>query len=266
MLSLLAQEHALLGASFNGGLVEAYLNETPLAEALEGSCLFDLSGELVKFVSGQDASRFCEALCSGKRLVPGSCAFTGVLTGDGALVSVPLLVRGGEHEYMILDASARNEILQGWMAFAKDIEKDGVKAYESLAVDDAAGMLVPLLVCGKRCRELLSDYTAANGLPKAGFVGSVPLDGVPCVIAHLATEIDAFVVFAPPVFAPRLFRSFLSFQYVHPKSHPALLELMERLPWSSALAESDRVVLERATLADWGLVRPDADYIGARGV
>ena len=263
----LMQEHGYLGASIEDGRVESYLWETPLDEALRGACVFDLTGNLYRFISGDAAQSLSEALCASKRLAAGSCSFSAVLTGDGAVVSVPLVVRGGEHEYMLLDSSPRREVLDAWLGFVRSVEKDGASPYASVSVEDAADLLVPLLLCGERAQELISDYTGNQQLPAEGSVAGIAFDGVPCVLAHIAgVQTDAFIVFAPPSFSARLFRSFLSFGYVHPQGMASLARLMDTLPWAASLSDDDRVEIPRETLASWGIIRPDADFIGARGL
>ena len=117
MISRLMQEHAYLGAAFDDGRVVSYLNEATPAQALEGAALVDLSGNLCRFISGDGAQSYVEALCAAERLDAGSCSFSAVLSGDGALVSAPILVRGGEHEYMLVDMGPRREVLAGWADF-----------------------------------------------------------------------------------------------------------------------------------------------------
>lgn len=263
----LMQEHGFLGASIEDGRVMSYFAETPLDEALAGACLYDLTGNLYRFFSGDAVQSFAEAMCASRKLDAGSCAFTAVLTGDGALLSVPLLVRGGEHEYIVIDAGSRREALGAWMGFISTVEQGGRAPYASVSIEDASSLLVPLLLCGKRATELVRDYTADQVLPKPGMVASIAFDGVPCVLARLGRlPEDAFIVFAPPAFATKLFRSFLSFQYVHPQGMGSLAKLMGQLPWAAALSNEDRIEIPRDTLLRWGIIRPDADFIGARGL
>lgn len=267
MAGPLAQEHGYLGASIEDGRVISYLDETPLEEACRGVALYDLTGALYRFVSGDGARSFVEALSASKRLAAGSCSFSAVLSGDGALISIPLVIRGGEREYMLIDAAARREILGGWMDFVAAIEEGGMPAFAGTAVEDADALLVPLLLCGARAGELISDYIEDQLPPEPGSVATVAFDGVPCVLAHLdRTACGSFVVFVPPSFSPRLFRSFLSFDYVHPQGHASLSRAISELPWGELLAREDRVEVDAPALASWDLLRPDADYIGARGL
>ena len=137
-------------------------------------------------------------------------AFSAVLSGDGSLISVPILVRGGEHEYVLVDATPRHEVLDGWLSFVSAIEREGAPAFGDVSIEDAADLLVPLMIAGSRCRALILDYTGEVALPDAGSVATVPFDGVPCVLAHLPVPFtDAWIVFCPTSFAVSLFRSFL---------------------------------------------------------
>ena len=152
----LLQEHGYLGASIEDGRVVSYLNETPLTEALEGVALFDLTGACYRFISGAGAQSLVEAFAASRRLAPGSCSFSAVLSGDGSVVSVPIIVRGGEHEYVLVDPTTRRDVLGGWLSFVSAIERDGAPAFGDVSIEDASSLLVPLMVAGSRCRELIS--------------------------------------------------------------------------------------------------------------
>lgn len=267
MAGPLAQEHAYLGASIEDGRVISYPDETPLEEALRGVALYDLTGALYRFVSGSGSSSFVEALSASKRLAAGSCTFSAVLAGDGALISIPLIIRGGEREYMLIDAAPRREILESWMRFVAAMGEGDAPMFAGAAMEDADALLVPLLLLGARSGELVSDYSADQPLPGPGSVATVSFDGVPCVLAHLdLAACDSLIVFVPPAFSPRLFRSFLSFDYVHPQGHASLSRAISKLPWGGTLARNDRVAVDARILSSWGLLRPEADYIGARGL
>ena len=260
-------EHGYLGASIDDGRVVSYLNEAPLAEALEGVALFDLTGACYRFISGAGAQSLIEALSASRRLAPGSCSFSAVLSGDGSLISVPILVRGGEHEYVLVDATPRHEVLDGWLSFVSAIEREGAPAFGDVSIEDAADLLVPLMIAGSRCRALILDYTGEVALPDAGSVATVPFDGVPCVLAHLPVPFtDAWIVFCPTSFAVSLFRSFLSFTYVNPEGPATLAALLELLPWGRSLATDDRIEAGPEELSAWGLVRGDGGFIGERGL
>ena len=123
----LLQEHGYLGASIEDGRVVSYLNETPVTEALEGVALFDLTGACYRFISGMGAQSLVEALTASRCLVPGSCSFSAVLSGDGSVVSVPILVRGGEHEYVLVDPTPRREVLGGWLSFVSAIGRPCIR-------------------------------------------------------------------------------------------------------------------------------------------
>lgn len=267
MAGPLAQEHGYLGASIEDGRVISYPDEIPLEEALRGAALYDLTGALYRFVSGDRSGSFVEALSASKRLAVGSCTFSAVLAGDGTLVSIPLIIRGGEQEYVLVDAAGRREVLRSWMDVIAGMEAGGIPVFSGVTVEEADPLLVPLLLCGARARELISDYSADQPLPSPGSVAAIAFDGVPCVLAHLdLLPCDSFLVFVPPTFSARLFRSFLSFGYTSPQGHASLSQAISKLPWADLLVREDRVRVDARTLASWGLLRPEADFIGARGL
>ena len=64
------------------------------------------------------------------------------------------------------------------------------------------------------------------------------------------------------------FRSFLSFEVVEPVGAEALHAWLQAgLPWFSRVAEhTDKLALSGADLEEWGLLRSERDFVGARGL
>ena len=122
----------------------------------------------------------------------GQCAFEPALTGDGAITSVALLARTGTHEYVLLDPTRRGSVVAGWLTFLSQVSSNGNAPYEGTSVEEASGMLVPLLIMGARANELLADYlpSAARALPARGAVESVTLDGhIPALLVGMPVDI-----------------------------------------------------------------------------
>lgn len=274
----LYQEHLVLGASFgraeDTGLVFPirYPGEGPLEEALEGAVVSDLTGATYRLVSGAHPQELCEAAFCGRKLRVGRCAFEPALTGDGAITSVPLLARTGEHEYVVLDPTSRGAVVAGWLTFLSQVRSNGVAPYEGTTVEEASGMLVPLLVMGRRANELLADYLpqAARNLPARGSVTNVSLDGhIPALLVGLPfgeKGVAAYALLVHQAAARTVWRSLLSFNWIEPVGRAAVLSAWSSLPWSKALDSSDVVELGEQDLRAWGLLRPGSDFVGARGI
>ena len=132
-------------------------------------------------------------------------------------------------------------------------------------------MLVPLLLCGAKARDVLADYVKSpSDLPRPGRVTQIKLDSILCVVAAAPLPhagVDAFLVFVSPAQATILWRSFLSFQEVSPAGTVILDQLVRQgLPWGEAASSLGRVEPGQEALSGWGLLRPGSDFIGARAL
>ncbi|MBM6774170.1 aminomethyl transferase family protein, partial [Olsenella profusa] len=258
-------EHVLLGARFaaHEGAealhVSSYEREVPVVEALEGAVLSDLTGSPYLFVSGEAAEAFGDAALAGRPLSVGDVAFEAALAGDGSLVSVPLALRTGDTELVLVDPSRRGPVLDGWVRLLAGAEQDGSGVFAGVTVEDASEMLVPLLLVGGEARPVLADYVSTPAdLPAAGRVASLHLDAIPAVVAQLprmGSLPPAFLVLVPPARARALWRSLLSFTTVSPVGAEALCALGERLPWGGLLSGEGPVRAPREELTGWGLMR-----------
>lgn len=274
----LTEEHELLGAQFvesdvsEAPVVGSYAAEPASSYADEGALLFDLSGHVYDLVGGPCAQALAEACFAGRALVPGQCGFEACLTGEGNLLSVSLLLRAGDAEYVLLDPSARGVSVHAWLGFLANLEQDGTRPFDGSTVEEASAMLVPLLLVGRDAEKVLSDYVSApEALPAAGEVASIHLDRIPVVAACLPQETAAckgYVLLVPPVRARVLWRSLLSFGEVMPAGEGTLRVLAQRcLPWGTLLASTDNAVRpSRDELLGWGVLREDDTYVGARGL
>ena len=148
---VLHAEHVLLGAEFvpspctGAPCVSAYARET--AEPV-GAVLADLTGATYLLASGSDADACIAASLAGRRLAVGEVAYEATLTGTGALVSVPLLARTGDHEFVVVDAGPRGGSLSAWLEFLAHASSEEAPAFPDLGLEDASDMLVPLLLAG----------------------------------------------------------------------------------------------------------------------
>lgn len=272
----LYEEHLLLGATFDrtelGALrTLAYGASEPVAETLkDGTLLADASGMRMLLASGDPVTAFGEAAFAAEPLAVGRAGFSPAFLGDGAVASIPLAARTGDHELLAFDASPRAGVLSAWLTFVAAIEQGGFRPYEGLEVEDVSHDLVPLVLWGNDAPRVLGDYVGGAGaLPRAGRVANLMLDGHIPVVA-CAVELGGaplYVMLVPPDFARVLWRSLLSFRGVRPTGLAELWDAArERVPWLEAMQKPDRVRLDRADLLEWGLIRPSADFIGGRAL
>ncbi len=272
-MGTLYQEHVFLGASFESSLdesrqvVNAYAAEKDAIAAMGKGCvLADLTGSTYQLVSGADAATMAQAAFCGKRLAVGECAFEPALGGDGCLMSIPLVVRCGDTEHVVVDLSTRGAIAQAWLGFLATAEEGGVRPFGNTSIEDATSMLTPLLLMGSLGGHVLADYLHGQALPRPGQVASISLDAISAVVAcaPLATSgICAYFLFVPPAKARVLWRSFLSFEEVTPVGLPgAKRALFSALPFSDLCEKNDKVMVSGDQLQALGLMRADGGFIG----
>ncbi len=273
----LYREHLLLNAVFEepeDGIPPrpaTYPGSMPAAFVNEGAFLVDLTGATYALLHGAPAPQLAGAAFCGRNLGVGECGFEPSLTGDASVNAIPLCLRTGDSEYVILDPTDRGETLLAWLGFLANLEQDGRAPYAGAKVESAQGMLVPLLLAGAKARDVLADYVSSpSDLPRPGRVAQIKLDAILCVVAALPLPhagTDAYVVFVSPAQSTILWRSFLSFQEVSPAGTVILDELVRQgLPWGEAASSLGRVEPGRQTLAGWGLLRDGSDFIGARAL
>lgn len=276
-MGALYQEHVYLGATFapsdEGDVmrVASYPSEKGSFDP-KAAYLSDLTGSTYELISGEASQPLAEAFFCGKKLAVGECAWEASLTAEGALTSVPLVARTGGNEYVLLDPSPRGDVVSAWLGFISSIEQGGYAPYAEAKVEDATGMLTPLLLAGHAARTVLSDYVGhPRDLPAPGCVRNVRLDRIATVMMGLrlpgAPDMPAYVLLVPAAQAATLWRSFLSFSVVEPVGSDALVRQIRSLtPWGDDLFEKDQVKPGAERLGTAGLLRSERDFIGARGL
>ncbi len=275
-MGTLYHEHVLLGAAFapssEGDVMRAESYPTEKGSYEKGCAyLADLTGSTYKLISGASAQSLVEAAFCGKKLKVGECAWQCALTADGAVTSVALLARTGDNEYALLDPTPRGDVVSAWLGFLASIEQDGYAPYADARVEDADGMLTPLLLAGDAARAVLSDYVGhVRDLPSPGQVRSLHLDKISAVVAGIEVpgqSLPAFLVLVPPTRAVTLWRSFLSFTETAPLGSAALVAAEQSLlPWGEETKPMDQVKPGAQKLQAWGLLRDERDFVGARSL
>lgn len=274
-MGVLYGEHALLGADFSSSddgsviRVVSYPSEKGGPVDSGRAYLHDLSGSSYVLVSGPHASDLIEAAFCGPKISVGESAWQCALTAEGGLTSVPLVIRTGANEYVLLDPSDRGDVVVAWLGFLSQIEQNGFAPYAGTKVEEATDMLTPLLMAGNAATAVLSDYVShPRDLPTLGQVKNVYLDKISAVASRIAIPgitFPVFVLLVPPAQASILWRSFLSFNEVSPVGCVAVCRAMaEMLPWGGLLSEKDKVLPSAAQLESWGLLRSTRDFVGSR--
>ena len=270
----LSKEHMLLGGVMaqrhRAQVAMQYHSASDEKNALLTSCgLTHLADMGMMLVSGTDAPSLIQAAVACNMPVVGSYAYGAVLSGDAALLSVPLVVRTGDTEFLLLDGSSRFELLYEWILWLVCVEQDGKALYAHASVSNESSSLVVFQLAGPRATAILSDYIAKDvQLPKRGCVNNLMLDSAMSIVVHSSlADQDCYTVLLPPAVAGTFWRSFLSFSEVEPVGYDALKSVeRKQIPWSSALSHSDRISATRDMLVAWQICRDSDNFIGARAL
>lgn len=270
---VLLAEHELLGACLGTGAgacaaVSRYAGEKSIGEALEGVLLADLTGAAYLLVSGDGVPTFARAALAGRELGVGELDHEAALAGDGSVVSVPLALRTGPTELVLLDASSHAGPLIDWVERLCGMRDQEGRLVLGARSEDASALLVCLLLVGRAATRVLSDYVRApERLPEPGHAAQVHLDAIGCLVANLGSsdsEGDAYLTLVPPQAARRVWRSLLSFAEVAPVGLDAIRELASRRAWGRLLEPGKMTFADADELASWGLLRDGGGYVGAR--
>ena len=265
-------EHELLGAEFER---RRCTGEPPwrLRRGVRrrlARCSPTSPGATYLLASGADARRFAGPRSPGGALRVGEAACEAALTGTGA--SSPSRC-SCERATASTSSSTRVDAagaLAAWLELLAHAALGGGRAaFPDLLLEDASGMLVPLLLAGPaaaRGARRLRPATAPS--PRRGASSSCSLDAITAVVARPAAPFapSAYLVLVPVGAARILWRSLLSFTEVTPVGHRALRPCsLERMPWRAPLA--DGAPAERApSLRAGGSSATDQTFVGARSL
>lgn len=273
LASFLRTEHELLAAQFKffeeleSELPIAYAGVDEVAVLRNDVGLTDLSGMSAALIAGPVAQAFIEMICAGRKPAVGEACFEPVLAGDASLISISLLSRTGDSEYLLCDVSPRASLLDAWLHFIATAQQNDIAPFKEIQLEDASFELVPLLLTGPEASLVLSDCLAGD-VPAAGQVRSLELDKIRCLVTSLPKPFDkAYLVMAPPQYARVLWRSFLSFTNVNPVGRTTLFaEAKQMAVWVSWLHSTDRIEKSAQELQTFDLLRQGSDFVGARAL
>ena len=133
----LYREHLLLNAVFedpedgNPPRPATYPGSMPLSFVREGAFLVDLTGATYALLHGGPATQLTGAAFCGRTLGVGECAFEPSLTGDASVNAIPLCLRTGDSEYVLLDPTDRGETLLAWLGFLANLDAPPMRAPRS---------------------------------------------------------------------------------------------------------------------------------------
>ncbi len=272
----LQPEHELLGAHINPELqiVENYGDLSAELEALkESQAVVDLHGCRMLLVEGSAAEHFMQCAMATQALFVGQNAFSAVFDSDGRLLGCPLVIRTGDHEYLLFDKGIQFENILDWLQALSQAKQAGQLLFNSVSVEEKTGVLYPLALCGPGAKDILNDYLQdTSALQYPGMTTALKLDQIESIASRLALEYPVYFLLVPPTMARILFRSFLSFKELQTAGIQALTEHLAggECSFLKLFCEpqegEEAPVFELEVFIKRGLVRQEPTYLGARAL
>ncbi len=272
----LKPEHQVLGAHLDEEheFVISYSDPNHELEALQNTqAVVDLHGMRMLLVSGAQAEYFIECSCATQALFVGQNAFSAIFDGEGRLLGCPLIMRTGDHEYLIFDKDVQFENIQDWMLALSQAQQNGQQLFQGVNVEEKTGALYPIALAGPGAKVILNDYLSdSEALSYPGMTTAIRLDQIDTISSSLPLEYPAYLLLVPPTMARTLFRSFLSFKELETAGFTSFWKCLTQdecsfLKLFETAESSDGCgVFDLNEFIERGLVRKSPNYIGARAI
>ena len=275
----LKPEHEILGARLDDAL-ECVIDygdiEDEMAALAGEQAVVDLHSLRMLLVSGADAEYFMQCACATQMLFVGQNAFTAIFDSDGMLLGCPLIMRTGDHEFLLFDRGVQFENILDWLCALASAKQQGQSLFAGVEVQEQTGALYPMVLCGPGAKDILNDYLEdKNSLEYPGMTASLKLDQIDAIGSRLALEYPVYLLLVPPAMARTLFRSFLSFKELKTAGFTSywkylsngeceFLKLFNTDEELNDAAEDHK--FDPKKFEKRGLVRPDKNFIGARAI
>ncbi len=270
----LKPEHEILGAHLNDELehVVDYGDQAYELKALkEGQAVVDLHSYRMLLISGESAEYFMQCACATQMLFVRQNAFTAVFDSDGRLLGCPLIMRTGDHEFLLFDQGIQFENILDWFKALASAKQEEQLLFEGLNIEEKTGFLYPLVLCGPGSKNILNDYLEdKQALEFPGMTEALKLDKIDTIASRLALEYPVYLLLVPPTMARTLFRSFLSFKQLDTVGYETFWKFLSDeecsfLKLFIPVQEGEKAkIFNLDEFKDRGLIRADSTYIGAR--
>ncbi len=272
----LQPEHQLLGANIDDAL-EYVVNygdrEYELNALKSGQAVVDLHGLKMLLIEGADAEYFAQCAFATQPLFVGQNAFSAIFDADGRLLGCPLIMRTGDHEYLVFDKGVQFDNILDWLSVLSQATQQGQRLFTDVNVEERTGYLYPLALCGPGSKEILNDYLKdKEQLSYPGMTTALTLDKIEAIGSRLALEYPIYVLLVPPTMARTLFRSFLSFKNLDTVGFETFWSFLAQNEceflqlFTPSHSDKETKTFDMDEFIDRGLVRRDANYIGARAL
>lgn len=186
------------------------------------------------------------------------------------MVSVALVARSGDNEYFYLDVSNHGGLLSSCIAnYLFEKKRQGASS-ETVSLEDADQLLVPLFWQGPVHTKYLVIISMTRSQPSSiGKLSFCLLDArIAALIGHIPLkDLDAYIVLVNPQQVQILWRSLLSFSMVVPIGEADLMRILSHeLSWLSASHNVDETSISQDIHNVHGFVRSSRDFIGGQAL
>jgi glycine cleavage system aminomethyltransferase T len=220
-------------------------------------------------ISGQSAYDFISTMTSADMLqlevVGGACAAL-VLTGQGELIDVVLVIRTGQQEYMLTVAPGLDTEIFEWLsAHAKLKDEDGKLVFAQLELSNESGQVAHIALFGKDADyvfgEISDDPPAAQ--PKQVHLQMAQLSKLPVLILRypLLGEEPYYEMFFASAYVENMINLLLSFVELDLLDFDEFANLRAKhKTWFEQGAEAQYTTPKAAGFEH--LVRPGGQFVG----
>lgn len=273
LYSPLQDEHKHLGAQFYTDpfgieMPDYYAHPENEPEALKDAAIVDTTNLRLFLIEGTQAQSYVSMVFSAEPLKVGELNLAPVLSGDGHVLSVCVLARTGDNEYLVISLPERAALLFDWMQSIAQIEQEGFKPFSEIKLEEVSGNLIPLYLTGKHIDAILADYLPKNLHTYPNTIIQTKLDKQTALLAHTSYKDTAsYLVFLPQNVLAVFWRSFLSFPELTPVGNSALYALLDIVSCEmQAFFDDPSISKTPQELGINGLIRTSDGFIGQRAL
>jgi glycine cleavage system aminomethyltransferase T len=271
----LHDEHLNLGAHFSdfGPYLIAY-DYGPVEtidDDLDHPLLTDVTYQGLLRVSGQDAYRFLQTMCTADALSldgQGDHIYGLVLTGDAEIIDLVEIVKTGSYEFLVISDAPHTEELYEWLDAHAHLDDEQGPVFPDLEISNETGVLGQFVLIGAQSFSIIEALigTDHRHLTHDGSLYMIEWEGTPLMIVEeQLSATPALRIFFPIAASISFWRILLSFpelQIIGRKNYERfLLDAGILLPDSTS---SGYLTPGEAQLEH--LLRIDRDFVGAHNL
>ncbi|MDR3037068.1 MAG: hypothetical protein LBU31_01465 [Coriobacteriales bacterium] len=200
----------------------------------------------------------------------GGAAASFLLTGEGEVIDVVLIIRTGDEEYMVTTSAETAGEAFEWLNAHSAITDDAGPLFDGLTVTNETAALATVVLFGVGSRAVLDELSAQSfeTAPHTGRLTMVQLDTV-SVLAFESPVLpgigEVFELFCPPTSVEGLMHALLSFPEIDPMA-PADYRALRAAHGTWFAPATDAAYVRPSDTGFAHLLRPQNDYVGAKAL